>query len=148
MEADLTQIRLHLLGRVVETARIPAAHETSAALGLTEQEAIDAYRRLHEGRVGSMEPGDPTRFRMLNPFSAVPTPFTVDAGGRSYFGNCVFDALGIISLLGGTGTVNTTCPDCKHAMTLAVSDRRLQRDEGVVHFSVPAAHWWDDIIYT
>src|SRR5437660_3310368 len=148
MEVDLTQIRLHVLGRVVETARIPSAHETSAALGLTEQEAIDAYRRLHDGRVGWLEPRDPTRFRMINPFSGVPTPFTVDAGGRSYFGNCIFDALGVISLLGGTGTVKTACPDCSHAMTIAVTNGRLDLDEGVVHFSVPAAHWWDDIVYT
>jgi hypothetical protein len=148
MATDLTPIRLHVLERLVETAKIPTAHETAAALGLTVPQAIDAYRSLHEGRVGSLEPGDPTRFRMINPFSAVPTPFTVEAGGRSYFGNCIFDALGIISFLGGTGTVKTTCPDCKQAMTLSISNRRFERQEGVVHFSVPAAHWWDDIVYT
>src|SRR2546428_6887650 len=113
MEADLTQIRLHVLGRVVETARIPAAHETSAALGLTEQEAIDAYRRLHEGRVGSLEPGDPTRFRMLNPFSAVPTPFTVDAGGRGVFGKFVFGPTRVTLPLRRTGDDHTPCSVCQ-----------------------------------
>jgi hypothetical protein len=32
---------------------------------------------------------------MLNPFSAVETPHRVEAGGRSWFANCAWDALGI-----------------------------------------------------
>ena len=57
-------------------------------------------------------------------------------------------ALGIVSLLGGSGEVHTRCPDCGDAMTLSVSDRKLVHKEGVVHFSVSSAHFWDDIIFT
>lgn len=85
---------------------------------------------------------------MANPFSAIPTGFEVEARGRSYFGNCIWDALGIISLLGGNGRVHTRCPDCDAELALVVSERRLVGQEGVVHFSVPSARSWDDISYT
>jgi hypothetical protein len=44
--------------------------------------------------------------------------------------------------------VKTDCPDCGEALTLVISGRDLVQKAGVVHFGVPAAHWWDDIIYT
>ena len=95
-----------------------------------------------------LEPDDPSRLRLANPFSAVPTPFEVEAAGRTYYGNCIWDGLGIVSLMGGTGQVRTQCPDCGEGLTLRVEGGALVRDEGIVHFSVPAASWWDDIIYT
>ena len=85
---------------------------------------------------------------MANPFSAVPTAHEVHARGKTYYGNCIWDACGIVSLLGGTGEVHTQCPDCGDPMTLAMADRKLARKEGVVHFSVPSSHSWDDIIFT
>jgi hypothetical protein len=36
---------------------------------------------------------------MANPFSAVPTPFLVRSGDRSWYGNCIWDALGIPAML-------------------------------------------------
>ncbi len=85
---------------------------------------------------------------MANPFSAMPSAFRVEAGGKCYYGNCVWDALGVVSLMGGKGQLKTDCPDCGEALTLVISGRELVQKEGVVHFSVSAGHWWDDIIYT
>ena len=44
---------------------------------------------------------------MANPFSAVPTDFKVTSRGRTYFGNCIWDALGIPAILGADGLVET-----------------------------------------
>ncbi len=85
---------------------------------------------------------------MANPLSAVPTPFVVEVGERSYYGNCVWDALGVPAMLGRDGSVSTQCPDCAEPLKLAVRDRRLARAEGLVHYAVPARHWWEDIGYT
>lgn len=149
MDAELVnQARLHVIRTAMDATVVLSARESAAALGISEEQAIEAYRQLAEAHVYVAEPGDPTRLRMANPFSAVPTPFEVDVAGKSYYGNCVWDALGVVSLLGGNGQVKTRCPDCGAAMTLVVSRGELVRKEGVVHFSVPAAHWWDDIVYT
>lgn len=142
------RIRIKVLERAIETGIVPSAVELASVLGLGVPIVADAYRELAGAHVYVLEPGDSTRLRMANPFSGVPTPFAVTARGRRYFGNCVWDALGIISLLGGQGTVETLCPDCRQPLGLKISGRRLVEAEGIVHFSVPARHWWDDIIFT
>jgi hypothetical protein len=83
---------------------------------------------------------------MANPFSAVPTPFRVLADdGRSWWGNCIWDALGILAMLAVDGIVDTTCPDCGEPLQLRIERERLEPVEAVVHFAVPAARWWDNI---
>ncbi len=144
----LTAIRLEVLRQAIDLSQVPGADQVAAALGLDEADVVTAYRALSDGHVYVLEAGDETRLRMANPFSAIPTPFVVGAGGRRYFGNCVWDALGIVSVLGGEGRVETACPDCGQKLFLEVSGRQLVRGEGVVHFSVPARHWWDDIIFS
>jgi hypothetical protein len=144
----VNEVRLHVMRMAMNAVAVPSAPESAAALGISQQQAIDAFRQLAEGHVYVLEPGDPTRLRMATPFSAVPTAFDVEVGGKTCYGNCIWDALGIVSLLGGSGQVKTRCPDCGEALTLVVSGRQLVQKKGVVHFSVPAAHWWDDIVFT
>lgn len=122
--------------------------DLAADLALPESRVVEAYRALADGHVYVLEPRDPTRLRMANPFSAIPTAFSVTAGGRGYFGNCVWDGLGIVSLLGVDGVLETSCPDCGQRLRLRVAGARLVEGAGVVNFSVPARHWWDDIIFT
>ncbi|MDQ6885095.1 MAG: alkylmercury lyase family protein [Candidatus Dormibacteraeota bacterium] len=129
-------------------AVVPPASETAASLQISDEQAVGAYRSLAEAHVYVLEPGDPTRLRMANPFSAVPTRFAVEVSGNRYFGNCIWDGLGIVWLMGGTGQVSTRCPDCGEGLTVDVTRGALVGEDGIVHFSVPAAHWWDDIIYT
>ncbi|GAC1666989.1 MAG: hypothetical protein PVS3B2_05230 [Candidatus Dormibacteraceae bacterium] len=144
----VNKVRLHVLRTAMNGQGVPSASQAAAALGISEEQAVESYRQLAEGHVYVLEPGDPTRLRMANPFSAVPTAHEVNARGKSYYGNCIWDACGIVSLLGGTGEVHTRCPDCGDPMTLAMADRKLVHKEGVVHFSVPSARSWDDIIFT
>jgi alkylmercury lyase-like protein len=148
MDDFVNQVRLAVLGRTIERTQVPSAKELASELAQPQSRVTEAYRALAEGHVYVLEPDDPSRLRMANPFSAIPTAFTVRARGRRYFGNCVWDSLGIVSLLGGEGTVETSCPDCGRAMALRVVGGRLIEGEGVVNFSVPARQWWDDIIFT
>lgn len=149
VDADFVkQVRLDVLHEASSSGRVPDAAEVAEHLGRSAREVVEAFRQLAESHVYVLEPGDATRLRMANPFSAVPTPFNVQVGGRQYFGNCVWDALGVVSLLGGEGRVRTVCPDCQEPMILDVSGRHLTPLEGVVHFGVPARRWWDDIIHT
>ena len=143
----VSQVRLDVLHEASRTGLVPDANDVASRLGAAASEVVDAFRQLAEGHVYVLEPGDPTRLRMANPFSAVPTPFKVEVGGRQYFGNCVWDALGVVSLLGGEGQVRTACPDCQEPMSLDVSRRRLAPVDSVVHFAVPARRWWDDVIH-
>ena len=144
----INRVRLHVINTAIETTQVPDTTAVATALGESEAEVRQAFQSLAEGHVYVLEPGDASRLRMANPFSAVPTRFLVDAGGKRYFANCAWDGLGIVAVLGGTGTVRTSCPDCGDPLDIRVEAGRLGRAEGVVHFSVPAIRSWDDIIFT
>lgn len=85
---------------------------------------------------------------MAPPFSAVPTPFAVFAAERLYFGNCIWDALGIPAMLSCDARVETSCGCCGEAMSMTVADQSLQTSEGLVHFAIPARKWWEDIVFS
>jgi hypothetical protein len=146
-ELDL-RIRNHVYASFTRDGAAPAPADTAAALGLDEQETAAAYRRLHDARALVLQPGT-TEIRMLNPFSAVETPHRVEAGGRSWFANCAWDALGIPAALHEDAVVRSECPDCREPVELEVRGGRLARGaELLVHFVVPARSWWDDIAFT
>jgi hypothetical protein len=140
------QVRLHIYDRFVNDGSPPTIDEAAGALGLPTTDVGNSYRRLADGRVIVVQPGT-TDIWMANPFSAVPTPFTVRVGDRSWFGSCIWDALGVVAMLGGDGEVETFCPDCKEPLALAVAKYVVGPAQAVAHFAVPAAHWWDDIGY-
>ena len=146
-ELDL-RIRTHVYGSFVLDGRAQTAAETAAELGLDEGDVTDAYGRLHDGHALVLEPGT-TEIRMLNPFSAVETPHRVEAGDRSWFANCAWDALGIPAALQVNGSVRSACPDCGEGLELEVRGGELVRGADLlVHFVVPARRWWEDIVFT
>lgn len=144
MNETADTVRVHLYERFVEDGRPPSVAETAAALGLDEAAAAEAYRRLHEAHVIVLAPGT-TDVWMAAPLSAVPTPFRVETERGSFFGNCIWDGLGTVAMLGRSGRVETTCPDCREPLVFEVRDGELEPVDAVVHYAVPAARWWDDI---
>jgi hypothetical protein len=146
-EFDL-RIRNEVYGSFVRTGNTSSPEETAAALGLDPDDVQDAFRRLHDAHALVLEPGT-TGVRMLNPFSAVETPHRVHANGRDWYGNCAWDALGIPAALHADGVVESVCPDCGEALELEVRNGELIRGTHLlVHFVVPARHWWNDIGFT
>jgi Alkylmercury lyase len=138
------EVRVAFYRLFVERRRAPVAAEVASELGLDQRSVEASFRRLADGHVLVLAPGT-SYVWMANPFSAIPTPFAVDVAGGTYFGNCIWDAMGIVAMLGGTGSVRTWCPDCLEPMTVSVRDGALAAGEGIVHYAVPARHWWDDI---
>ena len=146
-ELDL-RIRNEIYSSFVRIGNAPTAGEIAAALGLEDDEVAAAMRRLHDAHALVLQP-DGTEIRMLNPFSAVETTYRVEAGGRSWFANCAWDALGIPAALHVDGRIDAACPDCGDPLELEVRDGELVRGaELLVHFVVPARRWWDDIAFT
>ena len=142
------RVRLHIYERFVADGRPPTVAETAAPLGISPDDAEDAYRRLEEARVIVLAPGT-TNVWMANPLSAVPTRFRVITDdGRSWWGNCVWDGLGVLAMVDADGMVDTSCPDCGAKIVLRVEDGELQRVDAVIHFAVPAARWWENIGFT
>jgi hypothetical protein len=140
-------VRLHVFGRAAETGHVPTPAEAAEALGQPQPAIEEALRRLAAARVLILAPGT-TNVWAANPFCAVPSAFRVAARGRTYWGICVWDALGVLAALHDDGTVTAQCGDCAEELVLEVRGGELVRAEGVVHFGVPAARWWENIAFT
>ena len=85
---------------------------------------------------------------MAPPFSGVPTQHRVTSAGTSYFANCAWDALGIPAALHRGATVHSRCEQSLEPLELAVSEGGPEPSAWLFHCVVPAAKWWDDIVFT
>jgi hypothetical protein len=141
-EADL-RIRNLTYELLVELGRAPTAEEASLAAGTDVRES---WRRLHDAHALVLDDGG--ELRMANPFSAVPTPHRVNAHGRWWHANCAWDAFGILAALHTDGRIETACADCGDELVVDVQDGRPSDESLLFHCLVPAAGWWDDIVFT
>jgi hypothetical protein len=140
-------VRMHVFGAAANTARVPTNPEVAAALGLPLATVEESLRRLAAGKVLVLAPNN-VNVWMANPFSAVPSAFKVHSRGLTYFAPCIWDALGIPAALDTDAEIETSCGDCGAAMSLSVRARALAREEGVIHFALPALRWWENIGFT
>ncbi len=140
-------VRLHVYRRLIEAGRPPSTPEIAEALGRPSGAIAESLQRLAEGRALVLVPGS-TGIWMAPPFSAIPTRYRVRIGGSSFWAPCIWDAFGIAALLPGEAVIESRCPSSGEPMRLDVRDGAVTGSEGVVHFLVPAAHWWDDIGFT
>jgi alkylmercury lyase-like protein len=148
-ELDLdTKVKLAIYGITAETGSVPDSSQVSGRLNIEENEVLLAFRRLHAKRLLLPEPGDLHRIRMAPPFSGVPTGFPVDANGKHYYANCVWDAYGIAAALHCDAISRTSDGHTGEPLTLEVKNGEPILKSYVAHFAVPAAHWWDDLIFT
>ena len=127
--------------------RPPTVAEAAAELARAVDGVAASLRRLADARVLVLQ-AESDEVLMAPPYSAVPTPFVVESAGRSYYANCVWDALGVPAMLRRDARVKTSCGCCGAAMALAVADGALVEPDGVAHFALPAARWWDDVAFT
>ena len=127
----------------VELGRAPTAEEAGLAAGV---DVSAGWQRLHDAHALVLDGAG--EIRMANPFSAVPTPYRVQARGRWWYGNCAWDAFGICAALGADGRIETNCADCGEELGVDVRAARPDDESLVFHCLVPAASWWDDIVFT
>ena len=140
-------VRIHIFREAAATGHVPQAPAISRALGRPEADVRAALRELAAAKVLILASNDGDIWA-ANPFCAVPSGFRVAAEGRQYRGICIWDALGIAAALDADADITAPCGDCGTEMQLEVRDGRLTRTEGVVHFAIPAHHWWDNIGFT
>jgi Alkylmercury lyase len=146
-----SQVRLEVYRQFIESGSCPAKSAIAQSLNRSLQDVIDALVELAKAHMLVLQP-ETGEVLMANPLSAVPTPFLVvteqSRGPRHWYGNCIWDALGVISMLQADGTVVTSCGCCGEKMTVTVTSKKAApQPDGIVHFALPARRWWDDIVF-
>ncbi len=144
----LTPVKLAIYDTFARTTKPPTVADVAKQLGLLQDQVQVAFDELHKQRLLVPEPGDPTRIRMAPPFSGIETPFRVIVGDSEYFAPCAWDSLGIPAALHQDAVVRASDGHAGEPMTLVVRDGAPIPTPCVIHIAVPAAQWWDDIIYT
>ena len=146
MDHDL-EVKLAIYRHFADTGMRPTCGQIAERINIPSSEVAQTYQRLRTQRVLALEE-DGVSIRMAPPFSGVPTQHVVQAGGRAYFANCAWDALGIPAALHQPGIVESRCEQSMEPLHLEVGIDGPKSSDWVFHCLVPAAHWWDDIVFT
>lgn len=140
-------LRLQLYRDFVQSGAPPSTERLAQLMKARVEDVRAAMERLAAGKVIVLQP-ESREILMANPLSAVPTAYRVSTRDRSFFRSCIWDALGIASMLRPDAAVDTSCACCGEAMTLQVQSEQVAFEQGVVHFAIPAKRWWENIVFT
>jgi hypothetical protein len=126
---------------------VPTAAVLAAILHRPASDVLDGFAQLAAARALVLQPDG--EILMAEPFSAVPTPFSVRSGALKWWGNCIWDSLGIPTMLRVSAQLTTSCQCCGLRLDVEIENgERIVAGAGVAHFVVPAARWWDRIVFT
>ena len=131
---------------MIRTGDCPSIADMSKSLKASSKLVRAALARLSESHAFmQQENGELWR---VAPFSTIPTPFPVTVGKRSWFANCIWDALGIPAMLARSARIGASCGCCNLAMPIEVRGGKLRAGPGVIHIAVPAREWYKDVAFT
>jgi hypothetical protein len=148
MPAEIdVRVKVAVYRHFAETGRRPEPGEVAKRANLGVEQVLAAYGSLREQRLLLVE-ADGATIRMAPPFSGVPTQHRVEVNHVQYFANCPWDALGIPAALRKAGTVRSRCEQSGEPLELAVGVNGPEASTWLFHCLVPAAKWWDDLIFT
>ncbi len=170
----LWQVRHFVYAHFADTTHPPSVDKTATHFNISTEEADELYKELHNRHSFFLEPETST-IRMANPFSGIPTDFKVHANGKTYFANCAWDMLGIPAALHCDAVIDAVCTESSEIVQLEVKDGQItsvvtlsdsegslpsksetlrsqralpQSDMLLVHFPLPFARWYDDLVFT
>ena len=142
-----TQVKLAIYHHFARTGHAPSIGEVAKRTDSDAERLIESYHRLRAQRLLVLEK-DGSSIRMAPPFSRVPTQHRVEADGIQYFANCAWDALGIPAAMQKAATVHSRCAQSGEPLHLNVDLQGPEPSDWLFHCLVPAAQWWDDIVFT
>lgn len=142
-----TRVKLAIYRHVAETGNAPSPVEVAKSIDVEVENVLESYQGLRARRLLVLE-ADGASIRMAPPFSGVPTEHIVQADGIRYFANCAWDALGVPAALQKAATVQSRCAQSGEPFQLNVGLQGPEPSDWLFHCLVPAAKWWDDIVFT
>lgn len=142
-----TTVKLHIYDSIAQTTVVPTTQQLASDCGMSVETIRAAMVQLENLRLLVLD--QTTReILMAPPFSAVPTLHRALVRDKSYSANCVWDAFGVVAAFGGTGVVETASGASGSPLRIRVTDNQPERVPCVFHYGVPAARWWQDIVFT
>ena len=141
------RVKVAIYRAFAETGRALSCDGIAALTGLSADQVRDSLQSLRAQRLLFLEP-DRVTVRMAPPFSGVPTYHVVESGGVEYYANCAWDSFGILAALKRPGRVRSRCAQSGEPLDLVVGENGPEPSTWLFHCLVPAARWWEDIVFT
>src|SRR5258705_9233867 len=143
---NVGHIREAVYRAIVGSGRAPGIEAIAASVGVTAAVCRVALQELADAHVLVLgDDGETIRFAA--PFAGVETPFRVRNGSGSWFAPCAWDAFGIAAALHADVSIEARCASSGVPIECGVRDG-VSYGKAVVHMLVPAARFWEDIVYT
>lgn len=146
-DSRLWQIRHFVYQHFADTTHAPSVDETAAYFNISVEEATDYYKELHNRHALFLDL-DSMTVRMANPFSGIPTDFKVHANGKTYYANCAWDMLGIPAALHTDAVIDAVCTESNKTVQIEIKNGRVSDSNLLIHFPLPFARWYDDLVFT
>lgn len=150
MDALTRDIRKFIYDRLRETARAPVLEQIMARFGLARAQARAALETLHATRhLVLLERTE--RILMAHPFAAIASPFRVAVNGSTtYFANCSWDSIAMHVMLGEPVRIESFCHQSGEQIVVELANdsiKSVRPERTIVYLGLPAAQWWQDIVY-
>jgi Alkylmercury lyase len=142
-----TQTKLAIYRHFAETGQRPSLEIVAERVGSDVSSVREVYVSLRAQRVLVLE-ADAESIRMAPPFSGVPTQHVVIVDETKYFANCAWDSFGIPAALHRPGQIHSRCEESGEPLNLEIGLDGPPPCNWLFHCLVPAARWWDDIVFT
>jgi endogenous inhibitor of DNA gyrase (YacG/DUF329 family) len=145
---DSEDLRLAVYRTFRDTGQAPELSALARDLGSSETDVSTGLQHLARSRHLALDSAG--AIVMAHPFSAVPLGFSLMAETTLWWGGCAWDSFALPHLLGldSEVLVATRCPACSTPHAWSVGTTQPPDGDQVAHFLVPAAHMWDDVVFT
>ena len=99
-------VRLFIYRRFIDQGAPPTVDDTAREIGAQPSDVMASLDRLAQAHLLVLKPGTHDVW-MANPLSSVPTSFRVATAQGSWWGNCIWDSLGIAAMLDTSAGIAT-----------------------------------------
>ena len=147
MSIDPVALRVFVYDELLARGVPPSSASIGAHFGVSQDEARQALATLKIGKTILVHPAT-GEIWMAGPFAATETPYRVVGERRTWWANCAWDMFGVAMIANESVNIASRCTDCGERMTIQCDPSAAPTFDAVVHFLVPARHWYDDIGFT
>jgi hypothetical protein len=143
-------LRRFIYDQLLSRGLPPSSEQIGEHFGVSADEARLAIGSMKIGKTVLPHPTT-GEIWMAGPFAARPSTYRVFGNRLAWWANCAWDMLGVMVIANEPVRVETECTDCREPLTIDATPERGVAEsvrDMVVHFLVPARHWYDDIGFT
>lgn len=110
-------------------------------------EIEEGLQKLQQNHAIVLHPNS-SEIWVAHPFALFPTLFWVRSKGKKFWSNCPWCSFGIATLIKDDVDIHTKLGGEEESILITIRSGEVVQGNYVVHFPIPASHFWDNVIYT